>query len=258
MLNRTRRRLGALVLAVAAAASLSGCYSMKSTATFHADDTVDLEATVAFSREFLEESGMTQESLTEQLTGDVEEDEKLAGKVTIEPYETDEWVGASLTATGIDPLDMSTLLASEDDGTGATQTYSHIGGTITLTSTPSSDAEADGSLADLSAEDIAAAGIEIEQRYTFPGPVESTTVGEIDPDDPNTVVVTDFTQAQGYTAWEIVAADAAPSGFFGLDIDLNLTSHPTLVLWGVGLVLGVAFLGVTAYALIGERVLAKR
>ncbi|WNM24640.1 LppM family (lipo)protein [Demequina capsici] len=242
MLRRTRTRLGALALVLLSAAALSGCYTMKSTTVFHADDTVDVTASMAFDESVLTQLGQTQDSIVQQFQDSLAAQPDLAGKVTVAPYDADGQTGFSVTATGLTPAEATSLLSSNidvssdgssadgssstDPGTAATQLYSHSGGTITVSSTPSTpstdatpagaqSSDATVTISGDASVDPTALGIVIEERYTFPGPVQSTTIGHVDPDDPNTVVVDDYSQAQGLTAWQIVAADAAPGFSFG-------------------------------------------
>ncbi|WP_084125238.1 LppM family (lipo)protein [Demequina sp. NBRC 110054] len=218
MTRHVRRRLGALVLTITAALALSGCYTMSTSTTYHADGTMDMTMIVAMEESLLEDSGMTAEDMVDDTTSEFTDVEGLTDIFTIEPYAEDGLAGIIMTVEGATEEQLAAFETSDSAAYTPASTITYGDGSITVSSLSSEEAlaEQEDAAAELEAYgmDISdfAAFLDFEVRHTFPGPVESTTIGYIDPEDPNTVVIDDFEETFGLTDWTIVASDGTSSG----------------------------------------------
>lgn len=210
-----RRRAAATALAVVTALALAGCVKLEAQNTYHADGTIDMMVLTALDKSLAGEGGVAEGDAAD-LTAEMEADpefqalkEELGDKISVEPYDQDNMVGFRLTVKGATPEEIERLNESQGETEGNT-TVVIDGGTITVTVEGATAGT--GSLGDTG--DLSEMGIEesmfddifdISVRHTFPGPVESTTIGKVDPDDPNTVVIDSYAELTGAGSYTIVA-----------------------------------------------------
>lgn len=219
MLARTKRRITAIVMAGALALALSGCYTMKTENVYHADGTVDSTILIAMDDTVLAEqfpdSSDPAQAFVDQATsgpnmGSIQE--QLGDRLTFERYAQDGQSGLVMKMTGVTLDEVATLNAQQGAPAGETS-FTDVDGRITL------DYMADAGLmanyadalssAEASGLDSSALStyVDFEARHTFPGRVISTTIGRVDPENPNSVIITDLTDMASAQHYTIVASD---------------------------------------------------
>lgn len=223
MLGNLKRRTAAAAMAAAIAFALAGCYTMKTENVYHADGTIDFTMVVAMDDSVLAQQlpdsedpateFVEQTKATPEMEAMVEE---LGDKISIEPYSANGQSGLLLTMTAVTMDQIARMNAAQGAPAGKA-VFTHADGLITLDYTADealmqSFDESLASLEDMGVgADMLSSYVDFEARHTFPGPVKSTTIGEIDPDNPNSVVITDMTDAQSAAQYTIVASDRSDS-----------------------------------------------
>lgn len=229
MLTDTRRRITAILMAGAIALALSGCYTMKTETVYHVDGTVDSSVLIAMDDSVLADqfpdSDDPAKDFVDQTTNTPELDamrEQLGDRLTVEPYAQDGQSRVLMKMTGVTLEEVAKLNSSQSAPAGDTS-LTHADGRLTLEY--KADAElmenADEALSSLEGSGMDSAAlsaiIDFEARHTFPGAVVSTTIGEIDPENPNSVIITDLASANSAQQYTIVASDGS-SGSNGLSV----------------------------------------
>lgn len=213
MLRTVTRRLRALAVVLIGAVALTGCYKMSTTTVYHSDGTVDVEILIAMDESLLDESGQSTDDLLTEMDSELTDSPELADLVTVEPYQEDGMAGFTMTMTGVTPEQQSELSGLDTGVYAPESTFTHEDGRIIITNAtdPEALAEQDDAIAELDSfgmeMDDLAGFLDFEVRHTFPGPVEETTIGYIDPEDPNTVIIDDLSETVDVTEWTIVASD---------------------------------------------------
>ncbi len=220
-----KRRVVALAMGALAMFALAGCYTLKTENVYHADGTLDFAMLMAMD-----------DSLVAEQVGDVEDPgqeffdqavadpgmsdlaDQLGDSMTLEPYSQDGQTGILVTLTDVTPEQIAEVNSSQGAPAGDS-TVTVADGKITLdyVADPDLMANQDQSLAVVADmmgmdEDSLSAYIDLEARHTFPGPVESTTIGTIDPENPNSVIITDLAELNDAAQYTIVASDGSRSG----------------------------------------------
>ena len=175
---RATHRLGAAVVALLAAVLLGGCLKLDADFTVSDDDTVDGTFVFAVDKQLLALAGQDASSLTEQVQRGLETDAPTAGTVTAEPYEDDDFVGATVTFTDV-PLDDFNVPGAE--GPGNALTITHTGDQFEVSGELDfelGDLPGGGGLPNLD-ELLASSEPELSIALTFPGEVTSSN-GSID------------------------------------------------------------------------------
>ena len=119
---RATHRLGAAVVALLAAVLLGGCLKLDADLTVSDDDTVDGTFVFGVDKQLLALTGQDAGSLTEQVQPDMETDAPTTGAITAEPYEDDDFVGATVTFSDV-PLDDFNVPGAEGPGNALTITH---------------------------------------------------------------------------------------------------------------------------------------
>ncbi|MCB2413697.1 hypothetical protein LGT39_12675 [Demequina sp. TTPB684] len=225
MLAGTRRQVAAATMSAIAMLVLSGCYTMKTENIYHVDGTMDATILIAMDESLIEDQvGDVEDpaaAFTDQMLNDpsmTELTQELGDKVNVNPYAEEGQVGIVMTMTGVTPEEVAKANATQNAPAGES-TLSVEDGTITLhyVSDPELMTGYDESIASLESMGMdvnaLAAVVDLEARHTFPGPVQSTTIGEIDPENPNSVIITDLTEINSSLDYTIVASTGSDSGF---------------------------------------------
>ncbi len=224
MLDDTKRRIAAMAIGTLALFALSGCYTMKSENFYRADGAIDATIVIAMDDSLVQEqvgdAADPAQAFVDQMVADpavAEMMENLGDSLTIEPYSEDGQSGLLMTMVGVTPEQLAEANSAQSAPAGDS-TITVADGKITLefVSDPELMANYDASiagLADMGMDlDSLSAFIDLEARHTFPGPVISTTIGEIDPGNPNSVVITDLAEINNVPGYTIVASDGSSSG----------------------------------------------
>jgi hypothetical protein len=175
---RATHRLGAAVVALLAAVLLGGCLKLDADLTVSDDDTVDGTFVFGVDKQLLALTGQDASSLTEQVQRDMETDPPTAGTISAEPYEDDDFVGATVTFRDV-PLDDFNVPGAE--GPDNALTITHDGDQFEVSG------ELDFELGDLPGgegipnidELLASSEPQLSIALTFPGEVTSSN-GSID------------------------------------------------------------------------------
>ncbi len=224
MLNDTKRRIAAMAVGTLALFALAGCYTMKSENIYHADGTIDATILIAMDDSLVQEqvgdAADPAQAFVDQMTADpamADLAKQLGDSLTIDPYSEDGQSGLLMTMVAVTPEQLAKANSAQNAPAGDS-TITVADGNITLeyVADPELMANYDdssGSLADMGMDlDSLSALIDLEARHTFPGPVISTTIGEIDPDNPNSVVITDLADINSVQGYTIVASDGSSGG----------------------------------------------
>lgn len=255
MLKQATRRAAALIMAGAIAVSLSGCYTMKTENVYHADGTLDSTILIAMDEavlaEQLPDSSDPGQDFMDSTMGSTDMQalqEQLGDRLSVERYAANGEAGVLMTMTDVTANEVARVNSSQAAPAGDT-TITHADGKITLDYTADAElmANYDDALSSLAGVGIDSSAlstyIDFEARHTFPGPVASTTIGTIDPENPNSVIITDLTEVNGAQHYTIVASD----GSSGVNTMLV-----------VGIVIAVLLVLLAGGGIIIGRVLASR
>jgi hypothetical protein len=175
---RATHRLGAAVVALLATVLLGGCLKLDADFTVSDDDTVAGTFVFAVDKQLLALTGQDASSLTEQVQSGLETDAPTAGTISAEPYEDDDFVGATVTFSDV-PLDDFNVPGAEGPGDALTITHDgdefQVSGQLDFELGELPGGEGGPNIDEL----LASSEPELSIALTFPGEVTSAN-GSID------------------------------------------------------------------------------
>ncbi|PFG41775.1 hypothetical protein ATJ88_0418 [Isoptericola jiangsuensis] len=246
--RRTRRALVAL-LAVTGLLLLAGCMKIEMNLTLSEDDTVSGNVVMAVSNEIAESMGMDAGELWDQMGSEM--GSELPDGGTQEPYADGEYTGSTFTFTET-PLDEFGGTGSEDLSITREGDEFVVDGVMDL----SEDTEEMAGAGDMPQEILDTFLVSIS--VTFPGEVtdtngavDGTTVTWNPPFGERTEMTARGSAVGGGAAAEEPGTDASEGASTGGDtdsdaMDLVVAEDGGFPWWIVGLVLGLAVLGLVA------------
>jgi hypothetical protein len=174
---RLLRSIGAAAVSLIVLVALSGCLKLDMDLKINSDDTVSGSIVMAFSKDFITQTGSSTDEFTDQLltNDDVTKDLPKGGRV--EKYVDDKYAGIKMI---FDKVALSEFNDSGSDGSDSTSEDSlkithtagkfHVDGVMDLTSDETST---DNPFAGLASE--MAASFKVRVAITFPGKVSEHT-----------------------------------------------------------------------------------